>query len=179
MKKILFPAFLVTSIFFTACNGADEAYTPAPGTQAAPVTLTADSAKQLVMPAPQNPMLNPAASPGPNNVIQNSTTTTTAAKGMNPAHGLPGHRCDIAVGAPLSSPAPNQSTITPPPTNNNIITTVAPPVNNSPNKVVTAPGMNPPHGEAGHRCEIAVGAPLNSAPVQNNVQPVKKDSGTR
>src|SRR5690606_31144410 len=26
----------------------------------------------------------------------------------------------------------------------------------------TAPGMNPPHGEPGHRCDIAVGAPLNS-----------------
>ncbi len=24
----------------------------------------------------------------------------------------------------------------------------------------TAPGMNPPHGQPGHRCEIAVGAPL-------------------
>ena len=25
---------------------------------------------------------------------------------MNPAHGAPGHRCDISVGAPLNSPAP-------------------------------------------------------------------------
>ncbi len=24
----------------------------------------------------------------------------------------------------------------------------------------TPPGMNPPHGQEGHRCEIAVGAPL-------------------
>ena len=24
----------------------------------------------------------------------------------------------------------------------------------------TAPGMNPPHGQEGHRCDIAVGAPL-------------------
>ena len=31
----------------------------------------------------------------------------------------------------------------------------------------TAPGMNPPHGQPGHRCEIPVGAPLNSKPVQN------------
>jgi hypothetical protein len=34
-----------------------------------------------------------------------------------------------------------------------------------PNKTKTAPGMNPPHGEPGHRCDIAVGAPLNSKPA--------------
>ena len=28
--------------------------------------------------------------------------------------------------------------------------------------VVTPPGMNPPHGQPKHRCDIAVGAPLNS-----------------
>ena len=26
--------------------------------------------------------------------------------------------------------------------------------------VVTAPGMNPPHGQEGHVCSVAVGAPL-------------------
>src|SRR5687768_8224885 len=30
---------------------------------------------------------------------------TSTSAGMNPAHGEPGHRCDIAVGAPLNSPA--------------------------------------------------------------------------
>ena len=34
----------------------------------------------------------------------------------------------------------------------------------------TAPGMNPPHGQPGHRCEIPVGAPLNSKSV-NQKQP--------
>jgi len=28
----------------------------------------------------------------------------------------------------------------------------------------TAPGMNPPHGQPNHRCDIPVGAPLNSKP---------------
>ena len=28
-----------------------------------------------------------------------------------------------------------------------------------------ASGMNPPHGQPGHRCDIAVGAPLNSKPL--------------
>lgn len=30
---------------------------------------------------------------------------------------------------------------------------------------VTAPGMNPPHGQPGHRCDIPVGSPLNSKPA--------------
>jgi hypothetical protein len=69
---------------------------------------------------------------------------------MNPPHGQPGHRCDIAVGAPLNS-KPTQPTATTATTNQAI------------QKV--APGMNPPHGEPGHRCDIAVGAPLDSKPV--------------
>ncbi len=35
------------------------------------------------------------------------------------------------------------------------------------------PALNPPHGEPYHRCDIEVGAPLNSsAPVQNVAPPV-------
>ena len=30
----------------------------------------------------------------------------------------------------------------------------------------TAPGMNPPHGQPNHRCDIPVGAPLNSPAVK-------------
>ena len=33
------------------------------------------------------------------------------------------------------------------------------------NSTETPPGMNPPHGQPGHRCEIPVGAPLNSKPA--------------
>jgi hypothetical protein len=70
---------------------------------------------------------------------------------MNPAHGQPGHRCDIAVGAPLNS-KPTQQTATTATANNQPVQQVA-------------PGMNPPHGQPGHRCDIAVGAPLDSKPV--------------
>lgn len=79
------------------------------------------------------------------------------APGMNPPHGQPGHRCDISVGAPLNSkPAPTAAPATAQPQ----VT-----MKEVPNQVKTAPGMNPPHGEAGHRCDIAVGAPLNSKPA--------------
>ena len=37
--------------------------------------------------------------------------------------------------------------------------------NQAQQQVVTKPGMNPPHGQAGHRCDLQVGAPLNSKPA--------------
>ena len=92
---------------------------------------------------------------------QSTTTTNTA--GLNPAHGQPGHRCDIAVGAPLNSPVTKSPAVTQT-AQNQVITTSAPVVI-SQSTVKTAPGMNPPHGQPGHRCDIAVGAPLNSKPA--------------
>lgn len=106
------------------------------------------------------------------------------APGMNPAHGQPGHRCDIPVGQPLNS----QPAATPASQNisvgaNNTIqidpgtaaqAKVA--MNNNAQPVKTAPGMNPPHGQPGHRCDIPVGQPLSSKPaaasqsIQNNIQ---------
>ena len=94
------------------------------------------------------------------------TSKTNTETGLNPAHGQPGHRCELPVGAPLNSaPAPSKTTA---PTT---ATTTAPTVTNSPVPTVTNPadvnpntptpeGMNPPHGQTNHRCDIAVGAPL-------------------
>lgn len=105
--------------------------------------------------------------------------TTTASSGLNPEHGKPGHRCDIAVGAPLNSTTTTnpvqtapQKTITTNTTPQSITTTPAITTQtNSTNKTTTAPGMNPPHGQPGHRCDIGVGAPLNSKP--STTQPQK------
>jgi hypothetical protein len=90
--------------------------------------------------------------------------TTTASKGaLNPAHGQPGHRCEIAVGAPLPSAAINSTT---PQTNTSpIIQPQNPIINNTPPQL-TVPAkatarLNPAHGQPGHRCDIAVGEPLN------------------
>ncbi|KQT22060.1 hypothetical protein ASG31_01590 [Chryseobacterium sp. Leaf404] len=120
---------------------------------------------------------NPAAPQGVQQV--------SAPPGMlNPAHGQPGHRCDIAVGQPLDA-APAQNA---PASAQNINVNAGQTVNVnpaavSPGKIAvdgngkvaqTAPGMNPPHGQPGHRCDIPVGQPLNSKPApaaaQNNVQ---------
>ncbi|HET8754154.1 MAG TPA: hypothetical protein VFM59_07310 [Salinimicrobium sp.] len=85
------------------------------------------------------------------------TTETSAAaedseKGdeiaLNPAHGLPNHRCDIPVGAPLNQESSTK--ITPESTSSNV----------SPLRVNQTPKINPPHGEPGHSCAIPVGAPL-------------------
>jgi hypothetical protein len=126
-------------------------------------TITMPGGKTITVPS-GGPV---AITPGQTNVApQNNVVMTPVqtpvqptAPGMNPPHGQPGHRCDISVGAPLNSkPAPATTATTvnaqPQVTMKEIPTTTK-----------TAPGMNPPHGEAGHRCDIAVGAPLNSKPV--------------
>ncbi|WP_160137133.1 hypothetical protein [Chryseobacterium sp. c4a] len=113
-----------------------------------------------------------------------STAAMATASGMNPPHGQPGHRCDIPVGQPLNS----QPSATPASQNisvgaNNSIqidpSSAAPAkiaVDNNAQPVKTAPGMNPPHGQPGHRCDIPVGQPLNGKPApapqaaQNNIQ---------
>jgi hypothetical protein len=78
---------------------------------------------------------------------------------LNPAHGEPGHRCELAVGAPLDGTPATATTgeATTPLT-----------ITQQPAQQAIAPGMNPAHGQPGHRCDIAVGAPLNSsaAPIQ-------------
>lgn len=66
---------------------------------------------------------------------------------LNPAHGMPEHRCDLAVGAPLTTASGS-----------------AVPVAAPQQKALPAPiGMklNPAHGQPGHRCDLQVGASLN------------------
>lgn len=111
--------------------------------------------------------------------VQQSTTQTNTAPqnttaGLNPAHGQPGHRCDIAVGAPLNSTSGAQTTQANPTgqpiqIQNQTVTATQP--------AKTAKGMNPPHGQPGHRCDIAVGAPLNSKPTTTTTTSTSKDNG--
>ncbi|MDZ4793823.1 MAG: hypothetical protein SGI83_06050 [Bacteroidota bacterium] len=105
------------------------------------------------------------------------TTTNSNEAGLNPAHGQPGHRCDISVGAPLNS-APRSTTTPTVSTTTTAPATLTPSIVNTSPQVVTTPttvqpvaaGMNPAHGQPGHRCDITVGAPLNS-PVKPTVTP--------
>lgn len=101
------------------------------------------------------------------NKMPSQATTTTNTAGLNPAHGQPGHRCDISVGAPLnSSPVNTTTTTNSAPVNLQPSISTTPPKISAPSTVSTiAPGMNPAHGQPEHRCDIAVGAPLNSSPA--------------
>ena len=93
-----------------------------------------------------------------------TTTKIVTPPGMNPPHGQPKHRCDIPVGAPLNSPAAKTTTA---PKTTVVTTPAVASGSNVPALLATTPeatptpeGMNPPHGQPKHRCDIAVGAPL-------------------
>lgn len=137
-------------------NSTPSATTPA----ATPIQLNTNN-------TPSSPAISPVT------VTKNSTPVPNTATGMNPAHGQPGHRCDIAVGAPLSSPPGNTTAPASQPLSlqpsipgaTPVVTPVKPAANPVATQAVTAPGMNPAHGQPGHRCDIAVGAPLNSKPT--------------
>jgi len=166
--KYYFSLLIVTSLITFSCK--DEVEETAETTSGAPKEIIMPRVQPLPMPATTN------MTSVPNQPIQNVPQAVpqpvATAKGMNPAHGQPGHRCDIAVGAPLNSPkgvapltapaapkATYTTTKTPPSTTTSIPLTTTPALLN-PGETTTAPGMNPPHGQAGHRCDVAVGAAL-------------------
>ena len=101
-------------------------------------------------------------------VPQNTAAANPSGKkpALNPAHGEPFHRCDIAVGAPIdSAPAPQNPAPQPQaPVNNNFNTNPIPaaPQQTAPvtQNIGPKPAVNPPHGEPHHRCDLQVGAPL-------------------
>jgi hypothetical protein len=78
---------------------------------------------------------------------------------LNPPHGQPNHRCDIAVGAPLNSlPTPSSLLNSTPQTPASTTTTIPPTTNTSPTGI--KPKLNPAHGQPYHRCDLKVGDPL-------------------
>ncbi|KFF07140.1 hypothetical protein [Flavobacterium reichenbachii] len=151
--KILLYSLAISSVFLVSCKKELEPQESTSNSELIRLGLAKDTTK--------------TATPVAQALPANPNTVLSDTKGLNPAHGQPGHRCDIAVGAPLNS-APAQTTAAPAQTvqvNPNqqqqtvVTTTTAQPVK-------TAKGMNPPHGQAGHRCDIPVGAPLNSPAVK-------------
>jgi hypothetical protein len=127
------------------------------------------------VPTQKQPAVTPAAKP----------FSTPTDKTLNPAHGQPGHRCEINVGAPLNSKAeaaPKQdpvAVVNPNPTEA-ASRWGASPLNNSTaalqqNQLATndvkstgTQGMNPGHGEPGHRCDIPTGTSLNQPTVKTD-----------
>lgn len=130
------------------CDLAVGAPLPGAAPAAAPPVAVAPASNATANNSSNAPKLNlPGVSAG----------GSSASPQLNPAHGQPGHRCDLAVGAPLpgSTAQPAQSPIT---TNNRLANNPAPALNlPSSNAGIK---LNPAHGQPGHRCDIAVGAPL-------------------
>ena len=166
-KNIIY-LLLTSSLLVYSCKKEDELETPKstenviiPRVQSLPIQENTTSVPQAVAPPSQPQTVNP------NQVV---TQNPANAKGLNTAHGQAGHRCDIAVGAPLNSPIKKAPISTGKPATitqrNNAVNTSANAVpailksNTTTTPVVTAPGMNPPHGQEGHKCDVAVGAPL-------------------
>ncbi len=83
----------------------------------------------------------------------NQTSEITEEIALNPEHGLPGHRCDLPVGAPLDgsvSPQNSQPQMQTSPSQANPFTSGG---------ASSGQGrINPEHGMPGHLCEYPVGA---------------------
>ena len=149
--KFIIPLLLISFFLFRCSNAPKE-----PDTEQMPVSnetteeaaMMADDESDLTSGEEQSEAMQPAA------------TTEVA---LNPAHGEPGHRCDIAVGAPLNSAPTQPATQEIKMENIKPVEMTKPAVSTDPQvpaSVMTAPGMNPPHGEPGHDCSIPVGQPL-------------------
>ncbi|WP_125719023.1 hypothetical protein [Flavobacterium ustbae] len=149
--KILLSALAVTSVLFISCKKELEPQKSTATSELVRLGLAKDTTKAAA-PVVQNPAANP-------------NTVLSDTKGINPAHGQPGHRCDIAVGAPLNSAPPQQGQAA---TQTGQTVKVGQPqvVTTTTVPAKTPKGMNPPHGQPGHRCDIPVGAPLNSPPAK-------------
>jgi hypothetical protein len=164
---------------FVACQGNQES---AQQEAISSDTPSADASPVAGTDTPMQDMQNTTATM--QQPLQGGITAAPASgEALNPAHGEPGHRCEIPVGAPLSS-APAQTTAAPPgqpvqlpsaqqgsvtqkvelqsspSTAGSPQTIMANPAAPNSTSTTTAPGMNPPHGQPGHDCNIPVGAPL-------------------
>lgn len=142
MKK--FSSFIlltVLALFIVSCNNNSD-------------TKAAEKQENNISGTSTDSELAPTTSPIKTKVESTSQSLSTQDQpALNPPHGQPGHDCKVAVGAPL-----NSSTIINSQPNPGIKQVQKPSTAIQP--LTTAPGMNPPHGQPGHDCKIAVGAPL-------------------
>ncbi|MTH15166.1 hypothetical protein [Flavobacterium sp. LC2016-01] len=155
--KILISSLAFSSLLFISCKKELEPQENTATSELVRLGLAKDTIKTAT-----NTSVVQTQTANPNTVLGET-------KGLNPAHGQPGHRCDIAVGAPLNSAPPQQGQVVT--TQTPQVVQVNPNQKNVVTTTVTAPvkvgkGMNPSHGQPGHRCDIPVGAPLNSPVVK-------------
>jgi hypothetical protein len=156
---------LISSCDLNKSGDEAPATTPATNTTqpAANTTQPAEpAATQQTVPAASQTTVAPPVNVAPGQLSQQQPASSGAVA-LNPAHGQPGHDCSIPVGQPLKKSGGGvsngvQVTTTPTQQQQQPITVSAPatqPLSGA------KPKINPAHGQPGHRCDIAVGAPLN------------------
>jgi hypothetical protein len=160
MKKIVRGCMMVISVSLMSCGASDspevdKSIMPAETGSPSVSSLAADSSQPVkVLNAVDGSIPVSTTSPAKPAPAIN----TGGSSAPNPAHGQPGHRCDIAVGAPLNSPATSPAQ----PQVQTVSSSQAPVVVTPAAAAPGVPGakLNPAHGQPGHDCSIAVGAPL-------------------
>ncbi|TMI61562.1 MAG: hypothetical protein E6H07_18750 [Bacteroidetes bacterium] len=166
----------VCSIVFISCgnNSSDDS------AAATPATNTPASTTQPVT-TQQNPGTSGSTVTPPPSLAPGQLTQSASANGvvLNPAHGQPGHDCTIAVGQPLKNTTGAASpVVTTQPTQVSQTTTAPPPTIVPVSQPLAGqPKLNPPHGQPGHDCTIAVGQPLKS--TTTNVSPIVNTQPTQ
>ncbi|MBW8334186.1 MAG: hypothetical protein K0M40_19370 [Prolixibacteraceae bacterium] len=159
MKKSILLFAAVGLITMVSCTPAKKESKPAQVQQQnqASQTIVQPDTSAIIRSVPATSAVNAAATPPK----------------LNPAHGQPFHRCDIAVGSPLDAapakPAATAIKTGAAPTLENAARLNNPQANPAPtpsaptvaNASGTPPKLNPPHGQPFHKCEIPVGSPLN------------------
>jgi hypothetical protein len=153
-KQLVYSSAIVMAVTLPACSQEETAK-----------STTTEQAESDAMLINTSPAMPGAVSAQPATVIssqagksqtatQGSSQAAKTAAAINPPHGQPGHDCAVPVGAPLnSSSADNQ----PAPQVQQPATL---PAQSSTPASNGAARINPPHGQPGHDCDVAVGAPL-------------------
>jgi hypothetical protein len=157
----ILPLLIASAVVFCSC---DKKESSAEETQEITAsTRDSENPSAEITEVNQNsvPSMGPIATPFPAEV-----SNSNAKPALNPEHGQPHHRCDLAVGAPLNSaPQPNTAPQMVVPQlnslNNTINTNPVPALRVPANATSPKPALNPEHGQPHHRCDLAVGAPLS------------------
>src|SRR5690606_31379730 len=184
MKRITLSLFVALAIISCKENSSEALFVEKEATPAtesiqiepqSEVTSTENPAIEVKMEEPQTTSSTTQVQKfnveQPQKPAQQTGVTAAGFEGKpNPAHGQPGHRCDIKVGDPL--PFNNASSTTTATPVKAATPQPQPTVNATPSVIqqqpqqpattgVTAPGFsgkpNPAHGQPGHRCDIKVG----------------------
>lgn len=155
MKKVLLHACIVSLVSLTACGGNTPVQDPNNVSLAAPVPTPAvaiDTTKPSAAPTSQAAAL-------PTLPAQSQSSAAKSMGALNPEHGKPGHRCDIAVGAPLSSPVQKPQQSAQPA---QVLPAQPLPAQPLPAANGGVVRLNPAHGQPGHDCAVQVGQPLKN-----------------